>query len=89
MIALWVNLVFIFNLGDSINSLGHEKIDEQTGMVNHNILAFFTFGDGYHKDHHQNPGIARLGFQPKQIDVGWKILLVLKFFNLVYDINTF
>jgi hypothetical protein len=29
-----------------------------------------------------------LGFQPKQIDVGWKILLVLKFFNLVYDINT-
>ena len=40
------------------------------------------------KDHHQNPGAARLGFQSKQIDVGWGILLILKFFNLVYDINT-
>ena len=88
LIALWVNLIVIFNLGDSINSLGHEKIDEDTSMVNHTVLAFFTFGDGYHKDHHKNPGAARLGFQSKQIDVGWGILLVLKFFNLVYDINT-
>ncbi len=51
-------------------------------------MAFFIFGDGYHKDHHKNPGAARLGFQSKQIDVGWGILLILKFFNLVYDINT-
>ena len=88
LIALWINLVIVFNLGDSINSLGHKKTDEHTSMVNHTVLAFFTFGDGYHKDHHKNPGAARLGFQSKQIDVGWGILLVLKFFNLVYDINT-
>jgi hypothetical protein len=40
LIALWVNLVVIFNLGDSINSLGHEKIDEYTSMVNHTFWLF-------------------------------------------------
>ncbi|MAJ50121.1 MAG: fatty acid desaturase [Flammeovirgaceae bacterium] len=87
-ITLWINLIIIFNLGDSINSLGHEKINEHSSTVNRNVLAFFTFGDGYHKDHHQNPGVARVGFQSKQIDLGWRILLILKFLNLVYDINT-
>jgi fatty-acid desaturase len=55
---LWVSLIIIYNLGDSINSFGHlwgKRISSKNYARNNSITAFFTFGEGYHGEHHLHP----------------------------------
>jgi len=89
---LWLTQIIVYNLGDAVNSLGHEEGESEYGKnnqaLNHPLLALLTFGDGYHANHHQYPSAANLNFKKKGIDFGWIIILVLQKFNLVYNIKS-
>ncbi len=58
ILALWAILVIVYNLGDSVNSLGHlfgERFGDKNKSRNNSVLAFFTFGEGFHANHHHAP----------------------------------
>ena len=91
LLFLWLTLITISNLGDGVNSMAHKKDDNNSGQTVYNsqLWALFTFGDAFHADHHQQPNSAKLGFDAGKLDLGWKIILILKHLNLAYDIHTF
>lgn len=58
ILSVWIVLVVIYNLGDSLNSVGHsfgERLSNKNKSSNNKLLAFFTFGEGFHSDHHHSP----------------------------------
>jgi fatty-acid desaturase len=58
ILATWIILVLVYNLGDSVNSLGHlygDTMNEKNNSRNNRVLAFFTFGEGFHSNHHLSP----------------------------------
>lgn len=76
----------------SINSLCHAFGSQpfSTGDQSRNnaLLAFFSFGECWHNNHHAFPASSRLGLQWWQVDVGWYLLVVLERFGLVKRLNT-
>ena len=87
LIALWICLVIIYNLGDSVDSFGHlfgEK-KGKSGARNNRILGLLSFGDGWHANHHLNPKKAKHG-QAKQFDLTYQFLRILKGLGIVKKI---
>lgn len=89
--ALWLTLVIIFNLGDGIDSIAHLLGEQPYKMGdearNNWWFALFTFGDGWHADHHAFPGSAKLGFEKGRIDISWHIIKILAFFGIASKIQ--
>jgi stearoyl-CoA desaturase (delta-9 desaturase) len=60
-----------WHLGSSINSFGHSK--KLLGPINSPILSMFTFGEGSHKNHHNDP--RKLRFNASTVlDLGGYLL---------------
>ncbi len=80
LIALWITLVIIYNLGDSVNSLCHihesenEKKKTDTAK-NLKLLSLLTFGDALHQVHHKNPRLANLGING-ELDLAYEFLKI-------------
>jgi stearoyl-CoA desaturase (delta-9 desaturase) len=58
IIAVWLVLIIIYNLGDSVNSVSHlfgKRISDKNRSGNNSFLALFNFGEGYHSNHHKSP----------------------------------
>lgn len=91
--ALWVTLIAIYNLGDVVNSIGHEENEFKAESDHHSAknshwLALLTFGDGYHADHHSHPSIAKLGLTKPSLDLAWLVIRLLMFLNIAYEVRT-
>ncbi len=52
------------------------------------ILAWISFGESWHANHHAFPGSARLGLETGQCDPGWRTLQVMERLGLVRDLVT-
>ena len=91
IITFWITLVIIYNLGDSIDSLAHlfgKKVKGSSSNARNNqLLAFFTFGEGLHANHHEHPSYAYLDLNKNSIDLGGIIIKILEKTSLIYDIN--
>jgi stearoyl-CoA desaturase (delta-9 desaturase) len=70
----WLSIAILYNLGDMIDSVAHDR----KGPVDRPWLAILTAGEGWHIEHHQVPGSARLGFHPGQFDLAWTIIRCLE-----------
>jgi stearoyl-CoA desaturase (delta-9 desaturase) len=74
--------VFLYNVGDAVNSLGHvwggqrweRKADSSR---NNRLLALLTLGDGWHNNHHAFPSSARHGLYPGEWDATWVCVQIL------------
>lgn len=58
LLFLWLTLIIIYNLGDSVNSICHlfgENLSTKHNAKNNLILSVLTFGEGYHANHHHSP----------------------------------
>ena len=73
LLLAWGTWVAVYNLGDAINSLTHDR----TGPVNRRWLAFLTAGEGWHANHHRHPGSPRHGVAGGQLDITWQIIRLL------------
>lgn len=49
-------------------------------------LGVLSFGEGFHNNHHANPGSARMGEARGELDLGWYLLLVFEKFGLVSEL---
>ncbi len=78
-----------------VNSLGHwrrglggsRRYDTADESVNRPILALFTFGMGWHNNHHRYAAAARGGFAWYEIDIGYYSLYALSLVGLVRDLR--
>ncbi len=91
IIALWLTLVIIFNLGDSLNSITHLYGDENKKNSDHSrnnaIIALLTMGDGWHANHHLFPDSAKLGLKNNQPDPTFYIIKLLHYLGIAHEIK--
>lgn len=64
-IVYWVLSIYVYNIGDAVNSFGHlygQRPFSGDGQARDNaLLGVLTFGDGWHAGHHCFPASARHG----------------------------
>jgi fatty-acid desaturase len=81
LLALWVTLIAIFNLGDAIDSMAHligERPYPGPDLArNHWFLGLFCLGEGWHAHHHRFPWSARHGLGRWQFDWTWLVIRAL------------
>ena len=60
------------------------------GVQAHDVpwAAVLTMGEGWHNNHHAYPGSARIGLYPGQSDWGWRVIQLLEWVGLVWDVRT-
>jgi stearoyl-CoA desaturase (delta-9 desaturase) len=61
----YLTMVIIYNLGDAINSFGHNTFfikpkNKENKSINSLFLSLFTFGEGFHEVHHSKPSKFRM-----------------------------
>jgi stearoyl-CoA desaturase (delta-9 desaturase) len=74
----------------AVNSLGHtfgyENFNMKNNSKNNTILAWLTFGDGYHNNHHRYPRSAFHGMLKHEMDLNGLIIMGLKKVGLARNI---
>ncbi len=79
-----VHLVLYLTLSAAVNAIGHRfgKRPFQNLATNNQWLAFLTFGEGLHNNHHELPTAAKLSFHAPQVDLGWYVIRSLERLHL-------
>jgi sn-1 stearoyl-lipid 9-desaturase len=57
---------------------GSRRFQTRDDSTNNFLIAMFTFGEGWHNNHHAHPVSARHGLAWYEFDISW---ITLKFFN--------
>jgi stearoyl-CoA desaturase (delta-9 desaturase) len=55
--------------------------------TNNWLVAIFTFGEGWHNNHHAHPTSARHGLTWYEVDLNWYGIWFLKLFGLARQIK--
>jgi stearoyl-CoA desaturase (delta-9 desaturase) len=92
---LWggfVRICLVHQLTWGINSFTHmfgrAPYDSGDGSTNLMPLALLNFGDGWHNNHHAFPTSARHGLTWWQLDLGYVVILAMKWLGLAWDVRT-
>lgn len=87
-----ISTVCVYHATFCINSLAHKvgKRDFTTKDQSRNnwVLAIFTFGEGWHNNHHRYPISVRQGFKWWQIDITYYLLKGLEKIRVISDLKT-
>jgi len=83
-----LTLVFMYNIGDAIDSIAHlfGKKEGASEARNNILLGYLSFGEGWHSNHHLHPHKAQFGTQKNQFDLSHLILRALKKIGIVNKI---
>lgn len=85
-----VSLIGHWAVGHVAHRTGHQgwKV-EGLPVQGYNLpnLAFITFGESLHGNHHAFPHSARLGVEPGQSDIGFLMIRALRAIGLAWDIR--
>jgi stearoyl-CoA desaturase (delta-9 desaturase) len=91
---LWAGLVRLFvssHVTWGINSICHlfgaRDNDTHENSRNNFIMALLSFGEGWHNNHHRFMQSPYFGFKWYQIDFGKMVLIVLRWFGLIWDLK--
>jgi len=76
-----------FTINSLAHSLGHRRFATRDDSRNNWVLALFTFGEGWHNNHHFYPGSARQGFTRWELDLTYYLLRVLEKLRLIHDLR--
>jgi stearoyl-CoA desaturase (Delta-9 desaturase) len=86
-----VSTVLLYHLTFAVNSLGHrfghQRFPGRDQSRNLPWLAWLTLGDGWHNNHHAEPGWARHGIAPGELDLTWLALRGLEACGLAWDLR--
>ena len=65
-----------------VNSLTHfqgsRRFATRDDSRNHGLVAFLTFGEGWHNNHHAHPTLARHGLAWWELDITWISIWTLR-----------
>jgi stearoyl-CoA desaturase (delta-9 desaturase) len=86
LFATWLTMVFIYNLGDAVNSVGHLRGRRGAPFHqarNNHVLGFLGFGEGWHANHHDQADEANFGKSNHRFDAGFAFMRLLSFLGLL------
>jgi stearoyl-CoA desaturase (delta-9 desaturase) len=74
-----------------VNSVSHmygrRRFDTADDSRNNWWLAWITFGEGWHNNHHRAMNSARFGLHRGEIDVGYRVLSLLRKLGVVWKLR--
>jgi stearoyl-CoA desaturase (delta-9 desaturase) len=74
-----------------INSLTHmwgpRRFETRDDSRNNWFVALFTFGEGWHNNHHAHPSSARHGLTWYEVDLSWIQIKFLKMLGIATSIR--
>ncbi len=86
-----ISTVLLYHMTFSINSIAHRfgsrRFETNDQSRNNALLALFTFGEGWHNNHHRHPGAARAGLRWWELDPSWYLLRLMSALGLVWDLK--
>lgn len=89
--GFFVSTVLVYHATFTINSLSHlfgrRRYATNDDSRNNLALAFITFGEGWHNNHHRYQSSANQGFFWWEIDVSYYLIALLGWVGLVWDIR--
>jgi len=87
-----VSTILVYHCTFAVNSIAHlwgtQRYDTKEESKNNFFVALFTFGEGWHNNHHHFPGSIRQGFYWWEVDLTYYALRFLSFFGIVYNLRT-
>jgi stearoyl-CoA desaturase (delta-9 desaturase) len=93
-LVLWgipLRLVVVYHVTWLVNSATHcwgeASHDSGDQSRNNPWVAAFTFGEGWHNNHHAYPHSARHGFGPGQFDLTWQHIRLLRALGLASSVR--
>lgn len=90
--GMFVRLAFGLHATWAVNSAGHmwgyRNFNTRDDSKNNAWVALFTFGEGWHNNHHAFPRSARHGFELDEPDPTWWIIQTMSAFGLAWHIVT-
>jgi stearoyl-CoA desaturase (delta-9 desaturase) len=86
-----VPTILLYHGTFAVNSLTHlwgkKRFETGDESRNNAFVALFTFGEGWHNNHHFFPGSARQGFFKGELDMTYLGLRFLSLFGLVRELR--
>jgi len=90
--GFFVSTVALYHATFTVNSIAHvigrRRYATRDHSRNNWLIAVFTFGEGWHNNHHHFPGSVRQGFYWWEIDLTYYLLRSLKALGLIWDLKT-
>jgi stearoyl-CoA desaturase (delta-9 desaturase) len=92
-VCVWFCLTAVMALHGAslVNTAGHivgsRRYETRDRSRNSLLLAFLTFGDGWHNNHHHYPHSARAGFFRGEIDGSYDVIRLLQWLGLVWGVR--
>ena len=89
--VLWgipLRIVYTLFFVGIINAITHQYGTRRFDVpgFNHNLVAFLSFGEGYHNNHHEFPDSAKIGLIG-EFDLTWQHVVFLKKLGLARNIR--
>jgi stearoyl-CoA desaturase (delta-9 desaturase) len=89
--GFFVSTVALFHVTNMVNSVAHtfgrKRFPNRDESRNSLIIALFTFGEGWHNNHHYYPASTRQGFYWWEIDLTFYILRAMNAMGLIWDMK--
>jgi fatty-acid desaturase len=87
-----IRLCFALHAQSFVNSICHTEPGIQPGQdssrnVKWLALVHLFQGENWHRNHHARPGSARLGWNWRQPDAGWLVIIALERLGLATDVR--
>lgn len=89
--GFFISTTALFHTTAAVNSLTHQfgkrKYQTTDNSRNNFWLALFTFGEGWHNNHHHYPASAKLGFHLLEIDITYYVLKLLEKMGIIWKLR--
>lgn len=89
--GIFARLVFTYHATWLVNSIAHASGYQsfRTGDLSTNnwFVALFTWGEGWHNNHHAFPSSARHGLRWYEVDITWMLVRTLQFLRIARDVK--
>jgi stearoyl-CoA desaturase (delta-9 desaturase) len=66
---------------------GSRRFKTRDDSTNNFLVALFTFGEGWHNNHHAHPLSARHGLRWYEVDLNWYAICALQFLRLARSVK--
>jgi stearoyl-CoA desaturase (delta-9 desaturase) len=76
-------------VNSATHAWGKRRFETSDSSTNNALVAFLTFGEGWHNNHHAFPRSSRHGLTWKEIDINWLQILFLKKIGLATDVYAY
>ncbi|MGD1938853.1 MAG: acyl-CoA desaturase [Cyanophyceae cyanobacterium] len=87
----FLRVIFTWHIIFSVNSMchkfGYRNFETPENSYNNPVVAIFSFGEGWHNNHHAHPCSASFTHQPYEFDVSFVVIRIMEMMGLVWNVR--